>query len=908
MRKSRMLTILLCILTLVCSMFVFTACDVFGGNNNGGNNDIVGGNDDNTDDNGGNDNTGDDNTGDDNTGDDNTGNQPEVPEHVHSGIIICGECGEYLLVSESDIDFYQDVLTDVFSKNFAVVVENFEMSMTMEGSSYDAEVSIGELVIEKDENDNISAYGKGVITIDTDYTEATALDATVVIDSEYLYVKVDGTMPFETMSTFDGTYAMVPLDTVTASIEDEMDMESVSGMLEGIYQMATAWYNEGGAEIVEQLATATEPYAKAIATYMLNSMFKKVETEDGVVLSFSLEGLKNANDYLYNTTLEEILTAIVGEDPITTLREKAGELVVITLGEFIADVEADAGKDIYQIIDEAWAAFGSLIGPIANVGEEDIEEVKSYIAQASFRQMSIKSVVEMMINVDEEGNPVPVEQYVTIEMILDQAVVMLNEYKDLTIYDLVGMLMTPVVSPEINLGGDVNPNPFNAPAEEPDMLAMIKDLADTVITMYDDALSLDIYLNDKNEVTSIKYSVIYDMSEMVKTLHEFIVDMMEGVEEVNQVINAVIALDPAYESQVNYAEVVAEVKDFFEDINVTSEDVYDFVSSIYYDDWYQDLQIVLNDDGTVTLSYEEFNGSSEPSGVIENEDSVTYVRDEIWSKITETYSPEVVAAYNDCGDWLEILIPYTCSKEDYIRTYHVVATSVYGEILSKELISENPYDYENYSYSSNIGAYYNPTTDELRGGEVFISNPDGTWEYDVFSMHNFQKVGTTHYPVNCGDRGEEIYVCSDCGFTMRRFWTKEHDTDYEYELLPGSQSCEEGLYCREVCKDCGEVVYEYETWGHNFGTVKLFGPEAGDVYLEICLCGELVGGLEGDVQYMYEQYNEELGCYEIAYATNLTGGRTESYHMYFIDDELIRIDMKINWSDSRVSTIWTPNN
>lgn len=912
--RSRILTVLLCILALVCSMFVFTACGDNtndNGNNNGNNNGVVddNNNNDNNDDNDDNgEQPGGDQPGGDQPGGDQPGepDEPEAPEHVHNNFIYCSDCGKYVLVDEKDVELYENVLTDVFSKNFAVVVENFEVSMTMEGDTVDAGVDVGELVIKMDDNDNITAYGKGIVTIDTDYTESVTLDATVVIDSEYLYVKVDGTTPFDSMSTFNGTYMMVPLETVTASVEEEMDMESVSGMLDAYYQMGMAWYNDGGKELVDQFLNTSEPYAKAIATYMLNSMFKKVETADGIVLSFSLEGLKKANDYLYNTTLEEILTDIVGEDPITTLRAKAGELVVITLGEFITKVEADAGKDIYQIIDDAWATFGSLIGPIAGVGEEDIEEVKSYIAQASFRQMSIKSVVEMMINMDEEGNPVPVEEYVTIEMLLDQAVVMFNEYKDLTIYDLVGMFLMPSVSPE----GNLNPNPFDASAEEPDMLAMIKDLADTVITMYDDAFGLDIYLNNKNEVTSVKYSVIYNMDEMVARLPGFIVDMMEGVEEVDQNINAVIALDPAYTSEINYGEIVAEVKELFDNIDVTAKDVYDFLVSIEAPEYYENYNIEFNAvDGTTTICYEtyDYDNSSDHEYDSENE-TVTKTVEEHLNIYSETYSPNLVTVYKDCGDWYRILIPYTASETKLVRVYTVVA-NFNGEILSKELVEEYEDKWDGgYEYTTNTEVFYNLKTKELRGGEQLTSEYEANWGLTysyAISMHDFEILAAkTVIPVNCGDRGQKVYVCKDCGFTLRHHWTKEHDTEYVYSYENGQDACGT-VYVKQTCKECHKVVHAYDYEGHNTHNVLLNGPVAADVYMNICPCGGYVDSyLSGDV---YCETTYELdGYYVREYRPYNTELADEVYLLYeaydyYEGDYVAKIEMI---SDSVTTILW----
>ena len=248
---------------------------------------------------------------------------------------------------------------------------------------------------------------------------------------------------------------------------------------------------------------------------------------------------------------------------------------------------------------------------------------------------------------------------------------------------------------------------------------------------------------------------------------------------------------------------------------------------------------------------------------------------------------ETVTISYDCGDWIRLSYSFNNARGTMYTTTEVTYISLDdGSVLHTEVKQNDdaqPYESANWY----INLYYN--------------RADGTM--DNLSHHSYVLKDKV-VPSSCNSYGKNTYRCENCGDEYYTIESCGHDPYTVYELMPGSETCEDGVYEKSVCRICSEILYVVEQYDHLGDMIEnSYNTECGSVVIthSRCACGQVsdvnVDGhdckLEGTTQEIpndsgytdfvttYTCQNEECGFrYIVTESTQKVGCRIVTDTLY----------------------------
>ena len=263
------------------------------------------------------------------------------------------------------------------------------------------------------------------------------------------------------------------------------------------------------------------------------------------------------------------------------------------------------------------------------------------------------------------------------------------------------------------------------------------------------------------------------------------------------------------------------------------------------------------------------NGRSESGGPDWDTGLVT---EYIYENVIEFTLPDlsacgVVILTPDCGTSYQVELAGAAKGMLKYVTETVVRDSNTGSIISSETTEEERGEG---SGLYDLSTWYDPASGQFRQN---------------YSAHDFvrdEDRSQTEEDVDCEQYYEEVYICENCGEERIIHSYKSHTYRQAAELLPGSETCEDGVRVFDECIKCGaenpyneNISYDHIMVEHS-ETFLISGEEV-TVRYYACACRHQSSysgveggcGFTGDVEKedileggSYIGYRETYNCYE----------------------------------------------
>lgn len=301
------------------------------------------------------------------------------------------------------------------------------------------------------------------------------------------------------------------------------------------------------------------------------------------------------------------------------------------------------------------------------------------------------------------------------------------------------------------------------------------------------------------------------------------------------------------------------------EVKFTDEDKQNTIVTIYADykfDYDMDHVISEVQEFTSTISFDDLDEDYEIKEV-DGKVSIVYTDEEEY--INSSYED---IEYDEETNSIRRVLRIEKTKYTYTKIYDF---DYYGFVR----FNPNFYDDEIIFYMprksldeySRITEFYDISTNKLIRSDVELENNYDSeyWSLDDLSIYNH--IHTFEYSETlsiltdqCGEIGQEVYVCSSCNAQKTEYYINTHNYSYEYEFLTDIRSCYEGVKVTLHCLDCEKDLGTYTFYNHIKldTTIDLSSYEGacdGETYISACPCGS-----NAEIYHNYDKHHDQLYC------------------------------------------------
>ena len=381
---------------------------------------------------------------------------PQHGEHTYKDGAICTVCGKYSVVEDACEKLNQGLFS------YTLVVENIDLPLTAISEDNDNDITInsGAFKLGLDENCMLTLVGTFSGTI-SEYIEVAAkkndkvisdISGTLIVDNNKVYVvakSTEGAMLWQRFTTGSDHFATVGADSVELyavyDINKQLANLGVEGFTSIVNKVLDVAYDNG-----DEIKAIVD----AIMSVDTGDSFDKwfVKGDNGVyTLNF---GVINAfNDSVKGMTFGDLLTNLLGENYATTIETIVKSVLNMTVGNILDMLEAQ-GVDIYEINNK----LNELIAMYYPGEENSIEEILSangvpipdgvlfadFIDNKIVRAYTVIKIVNMIGAATAEEGTTWTE--ITVESVITTVNDIVETLAPQKIYDVVGMLLTKLMS------------------------------------------------------------------------------------------------------------------------------------------------------------------------------------------------------------------------------------------------------------------------------------------------------------------------------------------------------------------------------------------------------------------------------------------------------------------------------
>lgn len=784
---------------------------------------------------------------------------------------VCSMCGE----TESVSGFYQTLLgcwADF--KGFAIRIEDlsYVMSMpTVDANGNQVLAVQGSITMDLAElmlyvDENGKLQGAAYGTATIFNGPVPMEDATLTVQAVIANDKIYITISGNVNGNGDeNLYLVASVDKLIESLKQEMFGTGFDEMLPEI----EALYNEQLLPLIENIATACGKNVDTAMATVFEILFTKESVDGGFVFTLDFEKLAELNENLATLTVKELVDLYVGEGSFDAAVTFVTDLLALEASELVAFLN-ESGIPADDIV--------ALINAIGSFSMEEEFDLESFLNNPELAGVKLGAMAFENENYTEQ---------------LDGIVKMLSES---SLYALVA-----------------------EKAED------VKAMVGQYIAMIDEMVDFSFATTTDGVITSVNLGLAIEMP-------------MNGY---NQSISASVTIVPDGRFDVTWGDIADKIEDSYvapdrEDETSPVEENYNMYQGGYIYEGQKFEAAILE----YTYRY-SVRSYSKMLSVMIMEDCTDWQKiDYVYERSTYTATYLVVNLMNpENGELYKTLVVneatgevaeltmdsktgvYTFVLEDGTTgtitvtpdadgamtieyLYTTIFTGIFGEI-----------EYERgYTSSYSTYYYYNPKTGEIteRSHHNFVLDENASYEpvncgkdgcrvyvctecgatvkeyYNNFD-HNYAVDPDLGYtPGGCNEEGYRVYVCSECGDSYRSYFWKEHEWTKSYELEAGATSCEQGVYIYEVCTLCGEKRESGYSTNHQIAPE--FSYEGGSLnYSASCAaCDGYKGGtgtyMRVDTEYnliyagnrdkqVYFAFTPEESGYYSYYSTAFTGGK-----------------------------------
>ncbi len=649
------------------------------------------------------------------------------------------------------------------------------------------------------------------------------------------------------------------------------DMEAIMGGMGNMGALMETVDEDVKAIIENILATKNNP-ANTLLERIVNFLFTRTETTDGYEFSVNYEAIPEVINFFSTATVKSAFDLAFGEGKYDAFAQWAVDSMDKTVEDVLDDLAVKVAKlgidleDVYDLINVVLEGMPMQEGQTEPMTVEDIVDMYSQ-----------DTIINMLLQMAQGGDePVPTKEE-AMKMVRDM-LAMAGDKSIVEVFEMVFMPQTDVGGGIIDgIGGNGSatdkpmPNPDDdkfgteedkdtaweedeqekhdkqyAPVEDESAMPMgmmimnvlLGDISnifgDTVIGFNTDKLGNVISMDVKLD---IDYAL--DLAEMMgKAMAEG--EGIEGDEaamEISVVGTGSMQVIAGGEYAGEYNDLIAKIEN--------AKSVFNFSAGTKFEtQGWTAYEIAVDEEGNkyIVPSFNENNmynyGEDPVEDVVNGQACQKYV----YYNYGTTYIlgkdvPFMMS--NSCTGWTEYDLDVKAIHQTIYYVWKVEEKS--REILKLEIAWDlmlQKYNPEE-AYTNNFSFYYNQNKNIYKYGE---------------EPHNYRIV--SYDEGECDRPGHTIRVCSICGDTQK--WTHQppHTEVFEYELKPGSVSCEDGVKCTKSCSVCGQVLEVYEIKYHamNKHFEALMGATCNNLGLrwQECACGE-------NVSYGYWEHDKENG-------------------------------------------------
>ena len=789
-----------------------------------------------------------------------------------------------------------------------------------------AQIDLAELMLYVDSEGNLQGAAQGAMKIFNGPIEDAwaTYGLKAVIDNGICYVYVYGDM--------DGINKELSLSIdvdwfIEYALDELFDLDSeMTDLLSG-------WAVEDLLPIIAMFRDANANEIDSLVGKLVNLVFTSKVENGNTVYYFDYDKLRQLNDDLLNLTVEEVIDKYFGEGSFANLAENILKIASMKLSE-IPEFAESLGIDPYDLAD----AINNLCYLTGAPEEFDIMDL---ISEEAYGAMTVGDLINAMFSDNGGGEEPPIYDPEggmdgSGDSIGDSEGEFDNDVPEFDSGDIVNpgydaedpgydvvlpvkpidpdkdyVIATTATTEEVNefiaqleaMLAQVGEMKLYEAMAGADGAAQVHAMVDSVITMAENFLTIEITTDQTGAI--IEYEI---------SLKDFEFQPSQD----NKVIGSVtVNLYPGARLDLDLSEVIGKVKDetkvpALEDTKESGmepygswqEKDYEYNGKFYYAQ-IQEVEFIYK---TVLRSL--------PKGIL------SYPSCKNWKELELAYSSleeytvvrMVMLADPETGSMAAML--YANEKTgEYLVVEQVgeLAIITYPDGTVKEFDANSQPDFRElfpeswWSVSADIDSdhfYYDPTTGEIAKESPHsyfcneeLSKPstscgDAGYRYyeceycgdsykDYYNdfSHNFQLVPEkSTIAENCGEMSISYYECTECGESYTSHNTKEHDLQFNYQLMDGAESCEDGVITRHLCVNCGyDTGYYRVQYGHVIGTKSYFDGEAVYYSNECLACGESSDGprvhfnVETDLEIDYLEENSDYWTTEFKFVPTESG-------------------------------------
>ncbi len=783
--------------------------------------------------------------------------------HIYGNGSSCVVCGRYSLKAE--------VLSVVNTLNsYSLVIEK----LTVPSSDQDVEISLLNAHIGLDDNGKLfawatlSATSDIILPIKADGTTTTinlkqGLQLVVKNETAYITGVTNSANKYNDyiVDSAEG-FIELPLEYVADMILQELlDLDvTYAQLVESIpaFLAELDSYSEtvvAALEFIGSLGATTESAADD-SDDAIPSFISVTKNADGSkVYSLNFDALRAINNILATNTVGDYLTAIFGEDYATDIPATIAAAFKLTIGDLVDAVEEQTGMTLDELI-----AVGN--GIVATIMEDDTITIDALLQQAGILQEGVTLKELLSDNVVKaytlenlldliQGD---VEDKITSEDLVADVSSVIENYSSLTIYDIIGSLMS--MSDE-----DVNVT----------IGAQIGLLFGQAIDVIDEYL--DVFANvDKDGVLqNVTIKLGFDSSFTLDENSPFnsMVDSLKGLSGTIsykrgvEIENEDDIIDSVEDNIDEIADAIA--KDILKDENSVQAFVND---NLIWDDEYEEIvSLEKNADGDWILTIKGYYDYSYMSA----DARVSAIKELVgWTDKTEVLAFEYGYVYTSTINLNKDFVNFTfndaacngkrageiqavCKKE-------IIGIYMFGTDKNKKVT--DLLDAEQLGavlqYLKDDGAYaYDYLTEEYLESNVYNTR-DFSFIYDTVNksivvdteydgVHNWvptQEIDEDS--LSCAYYTVVTEKCTICNATRKTYHIGEHD--YEWSDYECDGDCEaDGAVSHYRCKVCGDIKRSTEKRYSHVLTDVVEGDCTSSEFNGTCdVCGAQVSYSEHD--------------------------------------------------------------
>ena len=698
---------------------------------------------------------------------------------------VCSLCGD----ERAAWGFYAELLHSIFESDaYTVRLTDLEIPQYMNGRR----VEMIELLLKIDDDGRPIGYGSCDVYDAASGKLREELDV-ILLDGVFYVMISDGGV--------DSVYMKID---ASYFIGDDLEM---------IFALLKWMKNDLRALLIELIDLNAEAIGEALAAFV-DELFVKETDSDGTVLY-------TADPTAMLALIERLRTSTIGELLSESEKLALESLPDLTIGELI-DEMGELGLTVDRVM--------PILDRLAIlVSEGTAQTFEAYLSMMLGKELDIDAILAdeeilTMTLAEVLSGALGVSESEIVEMI-DAT---LHSTYDVTVFDLVASLL---MSFEGSVGPDGGCEEDVEVGENPDGTRNASSDGDAVNS--DDAgagqgdMIADM-LSSLAESLTISFRV-----DASGSLLAFTVSLTAEAE------GATLAIMPGMHTDIDYDALLAriEAKVDLPFLNSTSVSLLERREETEYS-----YEITRDESGrivSITVKTEERytigGGSGSGEGKGEDQPSWYSVR-EIVNSSTAIYDVGeigMIEISEDCSGYLGILLNVKFESHDSSVLYETYYDAVTDEIIERVTVGEET--------ASTVGTdslylFYHPTTGALVIDPSYIG-----------SLHEYElDMSRTEYATVCEGTTREVYVCKHCGDEVIDEWQNGHfNIEYENQLIPGANSCADGVGYRSYCTACGKTLDQGIEYEHvdvlylQFDESSLDGLCAHHaVEYSGCLCGE----------------------------------------------------------------------